>query len=103
MTSYPFATSPGTKDPSTGSRAPPHPRSTTAEQTGRSLVKEPTPVVQTAAAVPREQAATEHHRPRFLVHPFHYRRRLASPLPAAASASFHSSSPPKSSDGRFAS
>src|SRR6266550_6736808 len=102
MTSYPSATSPGTRDPSTGSHAPPHPRSTIAEQTGRSLVKEPTPVVPTAAAVRREQAAHEHRRPRFLIHRFHH-HRLASLPPATASASSHSSSPPKSSGGLFAS
>src|SRR6266849_1115828 len=102
MTSYPSATSLGTKDPSTGSHAPLHPRNTTAEQTGRSLVKEPTPVVPTVAAVRREQAAAEHHCPRFLIHPFRYHRRSASLPPAKASASSRSSSPPKSSGGLFA-
>src|SRR5438045_917391 len=97
MTSYPFATSLCTTDPSTATREPLHPRSTTAEQTGRSLVKEPTPVVPTSAAVRAEQAALEHHRPRHQIRQFHPRRPLASLPRATASASSHSSSPPKSS------
>src|SRR5258706_8201532 len=99
MTNFPCATSPCTTDPSTATRVPLHPRNTAAEQTGRSSLREPTPVDLTSV-VQRESTALEHHRPRFLIHPPRLRRRASLPQ-ATASASSHSSSPPKSSDGLF--
>src|SRR2546423_14821382 len=101
MTSYPSATSLCTTDPSTATRAPRHPRNTAAEQTGRSSLKEPTPVDLTSV-VQREPTALELHRPRLLIHPPRLRRRASLPR-ATASASSHSSSPPKFSGGLFAS